>query len=143
MIKIFLDTNIIIDLLAERQPFYKYAVEIFKKAHTGDVKLFTSSHSIATSHYLLKKHVEEKELRTILLDVLEFVSIISVDEEVMKNSLRSNYKDFEDAVQILCANSIENMDFIVTRNIKDFKNSPVLVLPPHLAFDKITKQPNQ
>jgi predicted nucleic acid-binding protein len=139
MINVFLDTNIIIDLLAERQPFYKYAVEIFKSAHNGDVKLFTSSHSIATSHYLLKKHAEEKELRSILLNVLDFLTIVSVDEGVIKNGLRSIHKNFEDAIQILSAASVEDIDFIVTRNIKDFKESSILVLPPHEACEKIAK----
>lgn len=54
MKKVFLDTNIIVDLIADRKPFSKYSIEIFKKAEEKKIKLFTSSHSIATAHYLLK-----------------------------------------------------------------------------------------
>lgn len=63
MKNIFLDTNIIIDLVADRKPFSKYAIEIFKRAEKGKITLYTSSHTIATTHYLLKKYMSEKDLR--------------------------------------------------------------------------------
>jgi predicted nucleic acid-binding protein len=66
MKKVFLDTNIIVDLFADRNPFSKYSIEIFKKAEEKKIILFTSVHSIATTHYLLKKHLEEKILRDVL-----------------------------------------------------------------------------
>ena len=56
MKRIFLDTNIIVDLIADRKPFSKYAIQLFQKAEQNEVELFTSSHSIATTHYLLKKY---------------------------------------------------------------------------------------
>ncbi len=130
MIKVFLDTNILVDLIADRRPFSKHAIEIFKSAEEHKVQLFTSSHSIATAHYLLKKYVEEKELRNILLNLLEFLEVIPVDLDVLKKGLRSNHKDFEDAVQIYCASLIAGINFIVTRNTKDFKTSEIAVLTP-------------
>jgi predicted nucleic acid-binding protein len=130
MIKVFLDTNILVDLIADRKPFSKHAIEIFKSAEERKTQLFTSSHSIATAHYLLKKYVEEKDLRDILSNLLEFLDVISVDLDVLKKGLRSNHKDFEDAIQIICASSITGIDFIVTRNIKDFKTSNIAVLTP-------------
>jgi predicted nucleic acid-binding protein len=130
MIKIFLDTNILVDLITDRKPFSKQAIEIFKSTEENKTLLFTSSHSIATAHYLLKKYVEEKELRKIIFNLLEFLNVIPVDIEVLKRGLRSNHKDFEDAIQILCASSITGINFIVTRNKKDFKASEILVLKP-------------
>ena len=130
MIKIFLDTNILVDLIADRKPFSKHAIEIFKSTEKNKTKLFTSSHSIATAHYLLKKYLEEKELRKIIFNLLEFLSVIPVDVNVLKNALQSNHKDFEDAVQILCASTIKGIDCIVTRNKKDFKTSEISVLTP-------------
>jgi predicted nucleic acid-binding protein len=130
MTKVFLDTNILVDLIADRKPFSKYAVEIFKTAEEEKIQLFTSSHSIATTHYLLKKYVNEKELREILLNLLDFLIVIPVDIDVLKKGLRSNHKDFEDAIQILCASSIAGINFIVTRNTKDFKTSEIVVLTP-------------
>lgn len=130
MISVFLDTNILVDLIADRRPFSKHAIEIFKSAEERKIQLYTSSHSIATTHYLLKKYVEEKELRDILSNLLEFLVVIPVDLDVLKKGLRSKHKDFEDAIQILCASSIAGIDFIVTRNTKDFKTSDIAVLTP-------------
>jgi len=130
MIRVFLDTNILVDLIADRKPFSRHAIEIFKQAEDLKVQLFTSSHSIATAHYLLKKYVDEKELRAILANLIEFLEVIPVDIDVLKKGLRSNHKDFEDAIQILSASSIAGINFIVTRNTKDFKTSEIAVLTP-------------
>jgi predicted nucleic acid-binding protein len=130
MKKIFLDTNIIVDLIADRKPFSRYSIEIFKKAEDKKIKLFTSSHSIATTHYLLRKYLEEKTLREVLYNLLDYVTVIAVDTDVLKKGLRSKHKDFEDSIQILCASSVEKIDCIVTRNIKDFRDSEILVLTP-------------
>ena len=130
MRRIFLDTNIIVDLISDRKPFSKYAIEIFQKAEEGKLELYTSSHSMATTHYLLKKYMEEKELREILYNLLEFLSIVAVDVNIIKKGLRSSHKDFEDSIQIFCASSIENIDSIITRNVKDFKGSEIQILTP-------------
>jgi predicted nucleic acid-binding protein len=130
MKQVFVDTNILIDLLADRPPFSKFAIEIFDRAEKNEVKLFTSSHSYATTHYLLKKYMEEAALRQVLFSLLDFIAIIPIDLAIIRKSLLSKHKDFEDAIQIFAANSIDNLDFIVTRNIKDFKNTGIAVLPP-------------
>lgn len=130
MKRIFIDTNIIVDLIADRKPFSKYAIQIFQKAESKELELFTSSHSIATTHYLLKKYLEEKELRDVLYHLLDFISVVEVNEVIIKKGLRSKHKDFEDSIQILCASSIEKIDCIVTRNTKDFKESEVPAFNP-------------
>ena len=130
MKRIFVDTNVIVDLIADRKPFSKYAVEIFRKAEQNEIELFCSSHSIATTHYLLKKYIDEKSLRSILLDLLDYLSVIAIDLEVLKKGLRSKHKDFEDAIQIICASEISKIDCILTRNLKDFRGSSIKVLPP-------------
>tara|TARA_R110000868_G_scaffold135079_1_gene347354 strand:+ start:203 stop:616 length:414 start_codon:yes stop_codon:yes gene_type:complete len=130
MKNIFLDTNIIVDIIADRKPFSKYAIELFQKAENSEVQLFTSSHSIATTHYILKKHLEEKQLREVLSNLLDYFTIIAVDVDILKKGLRSNHKDFEDSIQILCASTIEKIECIVTRNKKDFKTSEISAFTP-------------
>jgi predicted nucleic acid-binding protein len=130
MKQIFVDTNILIDLLADRPPFSKFAIEIFDLAEKKQIRLFTSSHSYATTHYLLKKYIGEKELRELLYSLLDFIELISIDSAIIKKSLLSKHKDFEDAIQIFAANSVADIDYIVTRNLKDFKNTGITVLPP-------------
>jgi predicted nucleic acid-binding protein len=137
MKNIFLDTNIIVDLIADRPPFSKYAILLFSLAENNKIKLYTSSHSLATTHYLLKKYIEEKELRVILHSLLELITIIPVDLDVLRKSLNSNHKDFEDAIQIYCASTVNLMEYIVTRNIKDFKNSEIPALLPNEIIAKL------
>ena len=137
MIKVFLDTNILVDLIADRKPFSKHAIEIFKSAEEHKTQLYTSSHSISTTHYLLKKFVEEKELRDILFTLFEFIEVVPVNLDILKKGLLSSHKNFEDAVQILCASSITGINCIVTRNKKDFKTSEIAVLTPDEMWLKL------
>jgi predicted nucleic acid-binding protein len=130
MKKVLVDTNILIDLLAERQPFSKFAIEIFSLAQNNKVKLFTSSHSYATAHYLLKKYMSEADLRKALISLLDFIELVPIDTAIIKKSLLSKHKDFEDAIQIFAASAVDRVDFIVTRNLKDFKDAGITVLPP-------------
>jgi len=130
MIKVFIDTNVIVDLIANREPFSKDAIETFSLAEKKKIKLFVSTQSILTTHYILKKYIEEKELREIINELIDFVSVIPSTKEMIKRSLKSKYKDFEDGVQILSAESIDLMSFIITRNVKDFKESQLKVLTP-------------
>jgi predicted nucleic acid-binding protein len=139
MSKWFVDTNIIIDLLGDRKPFSNAAVCIFNLAEGRKISLFTSSHSIATCHYLLKKYKDEKSLREILLNLLEYLKVISVDEITIKNGLRSAHKDFEDSIQIFCAGTIPDMEGIITRNIKHFKESHIPAYSPEEICKKLTE----
>jgi len=66
----------------------------------------------------------------VLYALLDYLTIIAVDTDMIKKGLRSNYKDFEDALQIIAANSIRKLDYIVTRNLKDFSDSGIAILPP-------------
>lgn len=135
MTKIFVDTNILVDLLADRKPFSKFAISIFSTAEKKKIKLYTSSHSIATAYYLLQKYADEKKLRTTLLNLQDYLHVIAVDQDIIKKALKSKHKDFEDAIQIYCAGSIEKMQCIVTRNVRDFKHSEIPALSPE-AFVK-------
>jgi len=134
---VFLDTNILVDLLAVRPPFSKFAIEIFANAEQRKVKLYTSSHSIATTYYLLKKHIDDTTLREALLSVLDLIEVIAVEQHTIRKSLLSKHKDFEDAIQITAANTVGNIDFIVTRNLKDFKNTGIITLPPDEVLNYI------
>src|SRR5690554_4874471 len=101
MIAAFLDTNIIIDLLINRQPFSKSAITIFSAAEKNKIALYTSSHTIATTHYVLKKYNEEKRLRVIISYLLDYVKPIAVSESILRQALRSEINDFEDAIQMI------------------------------------------
>lgn len=131
MRKIFLDTNVILDLLAERHPFYEPIAKIVSLADRKEVSLLTSPITFTTVEYILSKF-ETKE--TALLKLQKFSILCQVAEanqETIDKGLFSFFSDFEDAVQYFCALQ-SNCDLILTRNKADFKNS---VLPVFTAFE--------
>jgi len=138
MKQVFLDTNILMDILANRQPFYKSSSEIYKLGLSKKILLYTSSNTIITLHYLMRKFIEEDKIRMALDEITNAVTIIPVDITIIKKSLKSNHKDFEDAIQITAAQSINTMDCIITRDLKDYKFSEINVYTPDEFLNKIT-----
>lgn len=130
MKRLFLDTNILIDLLADRKPHSKFARELLELSEQKKIRLYTSSHSMATTYYILNKYADDKSLRTAMTSLLEMLTIVPVDSDIIKKGLRSEFKDFEDSLQAFCAYSIDNIFGIVTRNIRDYKTSAVKVYSP-------------
>jgi predicted nucleic acid-binding protein len=130
MTAVFLDTNILLDVLANRKPFSKTAITIFQRAQEGKLALFTSTYSIATVYYLTKSGNRESDLRTALQEMMGFVKPLAVDASILQKALRSEHKDFEDAIQIFTELSNPEISCILTRNVKDFQKSPIPVYPP-------------
>lgn len=134
---IFIDTNIIIDFVSQRKPFGQTALLLFNLADKKKVKLYASSHAIATAHYILKKVYKESELRKVLDQVMDYLEIIPVTVDVLRKATRSQYKDFEDAVQILCAGTIKNVFAIATRDVADFAKAGISVYTPDEVLELI------
>lgn len=130
MKNVFIDTNILVDVFANRIPFVDKSLKIYNMGIKSKIKLFTSSNTITTLHYILTKTISEDKTRMALEHVTEYVTIIPVDINIIKKSLKSNHKDFEDAIQIVSAQSLNYMDCIVTRDLKDYKNSEINVFTP-------------
>lgn len=139
MKNVFLDTNILMDIIANREPFYDSSSEVYKLGILRKVKFFTSSNTILTLHYLLKKYLKEENIRKTLDEITQVVSIVPIDLYIIQESIKSNCKDFEDAAQIFAAKSVKEIDFIVTRNLKDFKNSEVTALNPDQFLNEYHK----
>jgi predicted nucleic acid-binding protein len=128
MRRILLDTNIIIDLLSKREPFYQEAARLFSFADLGKVNLFTSALSIANVNYVLLKQRKPEEAKQILRKLKLIVGILSLDEKVISLALNDNeFKDFEDALQYYSAVE-NNIEIIISRNLKDFENSRLPVM---------------
>lgn len=133
--KYFLDTNILLDFLGNRQPFGKYALQILNKGRLKEWELWTSDNSITTSYYIIGKEIGEKDARQKLSKLLAYLEIQPVGKSELQAALISNFKDFEDGVQHFTALSIENLDGLITRNQKDFKHSQVKVYSPEELFE--------
>lgn len=135
MKKILVDNNIVIDLLSKRKEFYNDAARIFSQADKKEIYLAISSLTFANTNYILTKLKSAKEAREILRKFKVLVEIMSLDDKIIELALSDNsFPDFEDGLQYYSA--IENeIDIIITRNKKDFKNSkiPVMTAKEYLA----------
>jgi predicted nucleic acid-binding protein len=127
MRKIFLDTNIILDLLACRIPFYTEAAELFSLADKKKLTLSISSLSLADTYYILSRQNPEMEVRKILRKFKVLVTVLALDNKITDLALNSEFRDFEDAIQYYTA--IENeQELIITRNQSDFKDSKIPIM---------------
>jgi predicted nucleic acid-binding protein len=127
MKSIFLDTNIVLDLLAHRMPFYTEAAKLFSLADKKKIVLSVSALCLADINYILSKQIPEMEARTILRKFKVLVNVLPLDDKITDLALNSEFRDFEDAIQYFTA--IENdQDLIITRNQSDFKESKIPVM---------------
>jgi len=123
MKKLFIDTNIVIDLLSRREPFYDEAATLFSLADKKQIELTVSSLTIANTSYALLRQMDSNKAKSILRKLRLIVKILSLDDKIVGLALNDeSFSDFEDGLQYFTA--IENdQDLIITRNLKDFKYS--------------------
>ena len=127
MEKVFVDTDIILDLLSNREPFYIYAANLFSMADKNEIKVFVSSLAFANLNYILSKQYSAAQAKKLLLKFKTLVTVLPVNDKVLDLALSSNFKDFEDGIQYFAA--IENnLQIILTRNLKDYKTAEIAVM---------------
>ena len=128
MKKLFIDTNIVIDLLSRREPFYDESADLFSLADRKIIELNISSLTIANTNYTLLRQIDSKRAKEILRKLRLIVNILPLDDKIVGVALNDDsFNDFEDGLQYFTA--IENnQDIIITRNLKDFKASKLPVL---------------
>ncbi|RZL19033.1 MAG: PIN domain-containing protein [Pedobacter sp.] len=127
MTKVFLDTNVILDLLGQRIPFYDSIAKVATLADQKKIMLVASPLSFTTVEYILVKFESSESVLNKLRKFKIICKVCSVDEEIIEKGLNSDFKDFEDAVQYFTALQA-NCAIIITRNGKDFKNSIIPVM---------------
>ena len=132
--KLFLDTNILIDYLAKRQPFAEDACRMIMMCCQKKYELCMSSLSFTTIYYVLKKQYGHEHLMALVSDINGLITVSAVDGKIIQQALDSNFTDFEDAVQCYTAVAC-NANVLVTRNVKDFCHSPLLVRTPNEICD--------
>ena len=131
---VFFDTNILIDFLADRKPFSVAAAKLFNLADKGKLCIYISAVSYNNIYYILRQYSSHKEALKLLSILAEMTEIIDVTKSVIRESLGSDFKDFEDAIQYHSALTNKKIDAIVTRDTKDFKTSVISVLTPTEAL---------
>ena len=127
MTKVFVDTDVCIDLLSGRKPFNKTAEILFSLADNKKVKIYVSSLSFSNIDYVLRSQYSPTHSRQLIGKFKTLVNVLPVDSKTIDLAIASDFNDFEDAIQHSCA--IENnLTTIITKNLKDYKKASIAVL---------------
>ncbi len=136
--RLFLDTNVMLDLLGEREPFYISAAKIATLADKRSLKIIVSALSYATISYFLTKYDGLEKTKEKLRKFKVISEICELDELIIEKGLNSDFSDFEDSLQYFSALRTD-CDIIITRNAKDFKKSEIPVMTPDEFLFSIKK----
>jgi predicted nucleic acid-binding protein len=129
MQKVFIDCDIFLDLFLKRTPFLKDAKELFTLIALKKIKGFTSGLVFSNIFFILSKTLDKNEAFENLRKLNILINISEVKQSTIDKALASKFSDFEDAIQNYSAVEI-GVDYLLTRNIKDFKHSTLTVLSP-------------
>ncbi|MBL7801665.1 MAG: PIN domain-containing protein [Chitinophagales bacterium] len=129
MTKVFVDTDVCLDLLSGRKPFNKTAEILFSLADNRKVKIYVSSLSFSNIDYVLRSQYSSTHSRQLIGKFKTLVHVLSVDSKTIDLAIASDFNDFEDAIQYSCALE-NNLTNIITRNVKDYKKATIAILTP-------------
>lgn len=131
MKKIFLDTDVLIDFLSDRQPFSEQAVELFASAIKQKFSILVSAISFDNIYYVLRRNgISHAASIKALKKIHEVTQCVSIHEHTISAALESDFKDFEDGIQYHAALEVGNIDFFITRNVKDYRHVEIQVITP-------------
>jgi predicted nucleic acid-binding protein len=130
MTRILIDTDVILDFFFDREPFAENAAKILSLCESKEIKGFITPVIISNVYYLLRQTAKHEKVIEKLKMLVSITEILVIDKDAIIQALNSNFKDFEDALQNYAAELDKEIDLIVTRNTKDFKNSLLAVMTP-------------
>jgi predicted nucleic acid-binding protein len=130
MTDLFIDTDVIIDFLIDRKPYSREAAIIFSLIEQKKLKGYASSLTFSNLYYVLRKFESHTKVISKLDSISTILTILKVDEHIIKKALASGLPDFEDSIQYFSAIENRKIDVIITRNIKDYKKSHISILTP-------------
>ncbi|HEX4133674.1 MAG TPA: PIN domain-containing protein [Bryobacteraceae bacterium] len=133
MKRILLDTNIVLDVLLNRQPYADAGAAVWTAVETGALQGMLAAHAVTTIHYLIRKEMGNARTARTLSAILKVFGVAAVDEAVIREALQLPVSDFEDSVTAAAAR-LAGCECIVTRNPKGFRGSPVRSLTPEAVI---------
>lgn len=134
---VFIDTNVLLDFMCRREPYYENAYRIFCKAANHEIDITVSALTIVNTQYTAKKYGLSNDTIFIAINnLLRLISVSPIDGRMIRRAYTMDNGDKEDVIQFLSAESV-NADFILTRDKKGFVNSPVTVLSPSDFLEKL------
>jgi predicted nucleic acid-binding protein len=139
MDRLFLDTNVVIDLLGEREAFYDAIAKIVSLADKGKIQLTVSALTYSTAFYILSRFESKDIVKEKIRKFKTIAKTADLTDKIIDKGLSSKFADFEDALQYFCALKTD-CTIIVTRNEKDFKVSEIPVFSPNEYLSKLKNQ---
>lgn len=127
--KLLVDTNVLLDVLLARKSLMRESAAVLDAIEDGRAEGYVSSHAVTTIHYIVAKANGVAAAATAISDILDLCEVVAVNEADFRRALALGFKDFEDAVQVAAALHA-GADYLVSRNEKDFRNSPIDVRTP-------------
>ena len=134
--KILIDTNVILDVLCNREAFVKDSLQVFRYCEANQIVGYISALSIPNIVYIMRKELDGDRIKEILTTLTSLFTVVDLREIDLIKAADLDFADYEDALQSVCA-SRAKVNYIVTRNIKDFKNSAVPAIKPSELFERI------
>ena len=134
-----LDNNIVIDHIDRREPFYELSRRVCLLGGVGEANTYISVNMLTDLYYLLRKDYGSQGAQDLIENNLSFLQLIGISAEDAQKALAARWGDFEDCLVARCAEKIK-ADYIVTRNVKDFRSSSVEAVTPEELFDRLEKQ---
>ncbi len=126
---VLIDTNVVIDFLVTREPFFKASSQVVMKCANGELEGCIAFHSISNLWYILRKIPEDKR-RKWLLDICSFLKVTGAHRDEVQKAIRNKeFRDFEDCLQDRCAQGV-GAGYIITRNVADFNGSEIPAITP-------------
>ncbi len=137
--KLFLDSDVVIDFFTDREPHANPASELFELNEQGNVRLYLSAVSINNIYYIVRRFLGHKKTLEAIETLTEMTEIVGTTKKEIIQALKNNFTDYEDSVQYSSALTIKDLDVILTRNIKDYRNSSIAVMTPSNFLKMIEK----
>ncbi len=134
--KVLIDTNVILDVLCNRSEFVEDSLKVFKYCEVNQIAGCISALSIPNIVYIMRKELDGKKIKDILTTLTSLFTVVDLREADLIKAADLDFADYEDALQSVCATRA-NVNYIVTRNIKDFKNSTVAAINPSELIERI------
>jgi predicted nucleic acid-binding protein len=128
--KVFIDNDVIIDVLLQRRPFYYHSAQLFELAVENKVQLCISASSIGTIYYLIRRQHSHEDCLSLIRSLCLLATVLPTSAHAIEVALASKFKDFEDGIQHAVAIEAKSIDFFITRNIKDYTMASIPVATP-------------
>ena len=136
--KIVIDTNVVLDTLGVRQPFFEKSNAVMQLVAQGKIDGSITANTVTDIAYLMRKYMSANAIKGALEGLMDMLEVLEVNRNMCYQALDSPMIDFEDALLAACANRWD-ADFIVTRNVKDFEGSPVSAISPEGFLNSVVE----